>query len=179
MTTLQEKYVKETVPALRAKFGYKNVMAVPKIEKAVVNIGIGRIREEKERSEIEKYSAMITGQKPSARPAKQAIAAFKTRQGLIVGLQTTLRGRRMYDFLSRLVAIALPRTRDFRGIEESSFDGKGNLTIGIREHIVFPEMTGEDYKSLFGMEVTIVTTAKRRDEGIALLKLMGFPIKQG
>jgi len=177
MITLQEKYIKETIPALRAKFGYKNIMAVPKIEKAVVNIGIGRIREEKERSEIEKYLAMITGQKASARPAKQAIAAFKTRKGLVVGLQVTLRGKRMYDFLSRLVAIALPRTRDFRGIEEKSFDTKGNLTIGIREHIVFPEMIGEDYKMLFGMEVTVVTSARRREESIALLKLMGFPIR--
>ncbi len=177
MMTLHEKYVKETIPALRALFGYKNTMAVPKIEKAVVNIGIGRTREEKERSEIEKYLGLITGQKASARPAKKAIAAFKTRKGLIVGYQVTLRGGRMYDFLSRLVAVALPRTRDFRGLDEKSFDGKGNLTIGIREHIVFPEMIGEDYKLLFGMEVTVVTTAKRRNEGIALLKLMGFPIK--
>lgn len=177
MMTLQEKYVKETIPALRAMFGYTNIMAVPKIRKVVVNIGIGRTREEKERSEIEKYLAMITGQKASARPAKKAIAAFKTRKGLIVGYQVTLRGARMEDFLSRLVAVALPRTRDFRGLDEKSFDGKGNLTIGIREHIVFPEMIGEDYKLLFGMEVTVVTTAKKRNEGIALLRMMGFPIR--
>lgn len=177
MILLQEKYIRDAIPALRAKFGYKNIMAVPKIEKAVVNIGIGRAREEKERSEIEKYMTMITGQKPSPRPARTAIAAFKTRKGLIIGYQTTLRGKRMYDFLSRLVAIALPRTRDFRGLDEKSFDERGNMTIGIREHIVFPEMIGEDYKMLFGMEVTVVTTAKKREEGIALLKLMGFPIK--
>lgn len=177
MMTLKEKYIQETIPALRATFGYKNIMAVPKIEKVAVNIGIGRVREEKERSEIEKYMTMITGQKPSPRPARTAIAAFKTRKGLIIGYQVTLRGQRMYDFLSRLVAVALPRTRDFRGIEEGSFDGRGNMTIGIREHIVFPEMIGEDYKMLFGMEVTVVTSARRREEGIALLKLMGFPIK--
>ncbi len=170
-------YKKKALPGLKEKFGYRNAMAAPRIEKAVVNIGIGRTREEKERTEIEKYAAMITGQKPSARPAKKAIAAFKTRKGLIVGLQVTLRGARMDDFLSRLVSVALPRTRDFRGLDEKSFDRKGNLTIGIREHIVFPEMIGEDYKMLFGMEVTVVTTAKKREEGIALLKLMGFPIR--
>lgn len=174
---LQEKYVKEVMPAMRAKFGYQNIMAVPRLAKVVVNIGIGKLREEKERSEIEKYLRLITGQKPSPRPAKKAIAAFKTREGMVIGYQVTLRGRRMYDFVSRLVNIALPRTRDFRGIEESSFDAKGNLTVGIKDHIVFPEMIGEDYRMLFGMEVTIVTTAKKREEGIALLRFMGFPIR--
>jgi large subunit ribosomal protein L5 len=177
MTTFQEKYTKEATPTLRARFGYKNIMAVPRIEKAVINVGIGRMREEKDRSEVEKYITMITGQKPSPRPAKKAIAAFKTRQGLIVGYQVTLRGRRMRDFLSRLVSAALPRTRDFRGLDEKSFDRRGNLTIGVREHIVFPEMIGEDYRVLFGMEVTVVTTAKKREEGMELLRLMGFPIK--
>ncbi len=162
---------------MREKFGYKNVMAVPKIEKAVINTGIGKWREEKERGEIEKYLTWITGQKPSARPAKKAIAAFKTREGMIIGYQVTLRGRRMYDFLTRLVAIALPRGRDFKGIGPESFDGRGNLTIGVREHTVFPEMLGEDYHFLFGLEVTVVTTAERREEGIELLKQMGFPIK--
>lgn len=176
--TLQEKYTKEIVPILRGKFGHKNTMAVPRIEKVVVNIGVGRMREEKERSEIEKYLTLITGQKPSPRPAKKAIAAFKTREGLIIGYQVTLRGRRMYDFLSRLIMIALPRMRDFRGLDEKGFDKGGNLTIGIREHIVFPEMIGEDYRLLFGMEVTVVTSAKRREEAIALLKLVGFPIKE-
>ena len=178
MMTFQEKYIKKIVPALRDKFGYKNTMAVPRIEKAVVNSGVGRMREEKERGEIEKYLTLITGQKPSPRPAKKAIAAFKTREGLIIGYQVTLRGRRMEDFLSRLITIDLPRTRDFRGLDEKGFDEGGNLTIGIREHIVFPEMIGEDYRVLFGMEVTVVTSAKRREEAIALLKLTGFPIKE-
>ncbi len=177
MMTFQEKYKKETIPALRVRFGYKNVMAVPAIEKVVVNCGVGKIRDEKQREEIEKYLALITGQKAASRPAKKAIAAFKTRKGLVIGYQVTLRGKRMYDFLSRLVNIALPRTRDFRGIEKKSFDGKGNLTIGIKEHIVFPEMIGEDYRFLFGFEVTVVTTAKRREEGIELLRMVGFPIK--
>lgn len=177
MMTFQEQYAKKAVPALRERFGYKNIMAAPKIEKVVINIGVGRMRDEKDRSEAEKYAALIVGQKLSARPAKKAIAAFKTRQGLVVGFRATLRGRRMQDFLQRLIAVALPRTRDFRGLEEDSFDGKGNLTIGIREHIVFPEMIGEDYRVLFGMEVTVVTTAKRRAEGIVLLRMMGFPIR--
>src|SRR3989338_4471966 len=127
MSTLQEKYKKEVIPAMRAKFGYKNVMAVPKIEKVVVNSGVGRIRDEKQHEEIRKFLTLITGQKPAPRPAKQAIAAFKTRQGLIIGYQVTLRGKRMYDFLSRMINVALPRTRDFRGLEEKSFDGRGNL----------------------------------------------------
>lgn len=178
MRNLQEKYIKEAIPSLKAKFGFKNVMAIPKIKKAVINIGVGRFREEKERQEIEKYISIITGQKPSPRPAKQAIAAFKTRKGLIVGYQVTLRGKRMFDFLSRLINIALPRTRDFQGLDPKAFDGRGNLTIGIKEHIVFPEMIGEDYRFLFGLEVTVVTSARKKEEGVELLKLMGFPFKK-
>lgn len=178
MTTLEEKYKKDVVPAMRAKFGYKNIMAIPRVQKVVVNCGVGKIREEKERAEIQKFLALITGQKPASRAAKKAIASFKTRQGFVIGYQVTLRGKRMYDFLSRLVAIALPRTRDFRGLDSKSFDPKGNLTIGIKEHIVFPEMIGEDYRFLFGFEVTVVTSAGKREEGIELLRLLGFPIKQ-
>ncbi len=177
MSDLHEKYLKETIPAMMGKFGYKNVMVVPKIEKVVVNCGVGRFRDEKERSEITKYLALITGQKPAPRPARKAIASFKTRKGLVVGYQVTLRGKRMWDFISRLVDIALPRTRDFRGIDPQSFDPRGNLTIGIKEHIVFPETIGEDYRFLFGIEVTVVTTAKKKEEGIELLRLMGFPIR--
>lgn len=175
--TLQEKYKKKVIPAMQEKFSYKNSMAVPKIIKVVVNCGVGRFREQKEQEEIQKFLALITGQKPSPRPAKQAIAAFKTRKGLIIGYQVTLRGRRMYDFLSRVIDVALPRTRDFKGIEIGSFDPRGNLTIGIKEHIVFPEIIGEDYRFLFGFEITVVTSAKKREEGIVLLRLMGFPIQ--
>ena len=174
---LQEKYKKEITSVMMRKFGYKNVMAVPKIEKAVVNVGVGRLRDPKEHEEIKKYLALITGQKPAPRASKKAIAAFKTRKGLVIGYQVTLRGKRMCDFLSRLIDIALPRTRDFRGIDSKSFDPAGNLTIGIKEHIVFPEMIGEDYHFLFGLEVTVVTMAKRKEEGVELLRLMGFPIK--
>lgn len=177
MTILAEKYQKEIIPAMQAQFGYKNVMATPKIEKAVINTGIGRIRDEKDREEIQKFLALITGQKAAPRAAKKAIASFKTRKGLVIGYQVTLRGKRMYDFLARLVNTALPRMRDFQGIPRTSFDSGGNLSIGIREHIVFPEMVGEDYRFLFGLEVTVVTTAKKKEEGIELLKLIGFPIK--
>lgn len=178
MSDLHKKYMKEVTPAMREKFGYKNVMAVPKIEKVVVNCGVGRFRDEKERGEITKYLTLITGQKPASRPAKKAIASFKTRKGLVVGYQITLRGKRMWNFISCLVNIALPRTRDFRGIDSKSFDAHGSLTIGIKEHTVFPEIIGEDYRFLFGMEVTVVTTSKKKEEGIELLKLMGFPIKK-
>lgn len=177
MLALQEKYIKEVIPAMREKFGYKNVMAIPKIEKVVINMGAGRFREDKEREEIQRWLALITGQKPAPRSVRKAIASFKTRLGLVVGYQVTLRAKRMYDFLSRLINAALPRTKDFRGIDPKSFDGKGNLTIGIKEHIIFPEMIGEDYRFLFGLEVTVVTTAKKREEGIELLRLIGFPIK--
>ncbi len=175
--TLQEKYIKDVVPAMRKAFGYENAMAVPRIEKVVVNCGVGRFHEEKEKQEIEKFLTLITGQKPAPRPAKKAIAAFKTRKGLIIGYQVTLRGGRMYDFLMRLVNITLPRVRDFQGLSLRSVDPKGNLTIGIKENIVFPEMIGEDYRFLFGLEVTVVTSADRREEGSELLKLMGFPLK--
>lgn len=176
MMSLQEKYRAEVIPAMRARFSYGNVMAVPKIVKVSVNTGVGRMRDEKDRAEVQKYLSLITGQKAGSRAAKKAIASFKTRKGLVIGYHVTLRGKMMYDFLTRLIAIALPRTRDFKGISQTSFDERGNLTIGIKEHIVFPEIIGEDYRFLFGLEVSIVTNAVRREEGMALLELMGFPI---
>ena len=176
--TLAEQYRKEVVPAMQAQFGYKNVMAVPRLEKVVLNIGIGRLRDDKERQEVHKFFALIAGQKAQHRTAKKAIASFKIRQGMTVGYRVTLRGKRMYDFVMRLTRAALPRTRDFQGLDVAAFDGRGNLTIGIKEHIVFPEMIGEDYHLLFGLTVTVVTTAKTRAEGIALLKFLGFPLKR-
>ena len=177
MPNLHDNYTKTVTPALGAKFGYANVMAVPKITKVVVHVGVGRMRDDKQRAEVEKYLMLITGQKAAPRAAKKAIASFKTRKGLIIGYQVTLRGTRMYDFLSRLIDTGLPRTRDFRGLGEGSFDKNGNLTIGIKEHIIFPEMIGEDYHTLFGFEVTVVTTAHTREEGVGLLRLMGFPLQ--
>lgn len=178
LSRLMEKYRKEVIPAMRKKFGYKNVMAVPKIEKVVVNVGVGRMAAEpkfKERFELD--LAMITGQKPAHRPARKSISGFKVREGMVVGYQVTLRRKRMYDFLDRLISIALPRTRDFRGIEVKKFDQKGNLNIGIQEHIIFPEVTYETSKDIFPFQITVATSAKTREEGIELLRLVGFPLK--
>lgn len=174
---LHERYAKEVIPALRQQFGYASPMAVPHIKKVVINIGVGRIRDEKQLEVIRHAIALITGQKAAPRTAKKAIAAFKTRRGLVVGYQVTLRKKRMWDFLARLVHVAIPRQRDFQGLNPKSFDGGGNLTIGFKEHIVFPEMIGEDVRFIFGFEVTIATTARRREEGLALLKHLGFPLE--
>lgn len=178
MAGLLETYNNKAVAALQKEFGYKNAMASPRILKVVVNIGAGRIRDEKQHEYLRTAMAIITGQKPSARTAKKAIAAFKTRRGLVVGYQVTLRGARMWDFLQRIVAVAIPRQRDFQGIDLKSFDHRGNLTIGFKEHIVFPEMIGGDVPFIFGLEVTIVTTARKREAGIALLRALGFPLQQ-
>ncbi len=177
---LKEKYIKEVIPKMKEKFKHKNDLAVPKIERAVVNIGIGSsaLKDGKAQERISNDLVLITGQKPVPTLAKKAIAGFKTREGMVVGLKVTLRGKRMYDFLSRLVNIALPRTRDFRGLSPKSVDQNGNLTIGIKEHIIFPELSTEDVKRIFGMEVTIVTKAKNREEALELFKLLGFPIKK-
>lgn len=179
MISLKEKYVKEVIPKMKESFGYKNNLAVPRILKVTVNSGIGRIsKDEKVQKEISQALALITGQGSVVCKAKKAISAFKTRKGMVVGLKVTLRGKRMYDFLSRLINIALPRTRDFRGLESKSVDKEGNLTIGIKEHIVFPEIASEEVKNIFGLEVTVVTNAKDRGKALELFKLMGFPIKK-
>jgi len=179
MQMLKEKYNKEVVPGMMKEFGLKTPMAVPRLLKAVVNSGTGKLRDKKDAVlAVEKYLTIITGQKPSPRPARIAVASFKTRQGMVVGYKVTLRGRRMYDFLERLVYFAIPRMRDFRGISLKSIDQNGNLTIGIKEHIVFPEMIGEDVRTIFGFEVTVVTNAKSRDHAIKLFKLMGFPLQK-
>ncbi len=172
----KENYDKKVVPEIMKLHGYTSPLAVARIVKIVINTGIGR-KDDKEKESIAKYLALITGQKPSARRARQSIASFKTREGMVIGLITTLRGKRMYDFLSRLVEIALPRTRDFRGIPSGSIDGSGNITLGIREHIVFPEIIGEDVKTIFGFEVTLVTNARSRDAALEMFKLLGIPIK--
>ncbi len=176
---LQEKYRKTVVPAMQKSFGIENVMAVPKIEKVVVNTGIGGIvKEDKTIERIVKDLTMIIGQKPVLRKAKKSISGFKLRQGVNVGISVTLRGKRMYDFLDRLISIALPRSKDFRGIEVKNFDKMGNLNFGIKESSIFPEINYENVKDIFGLEVTVVTTAKNREKGIELLRQMGFPIKK-
>ena len=177
MQTLQETYNKKSIPELQKELGFSNRMQVPKIRFVSVNIGTGRIKDENQLKEIQRVLTLITGQKPVPRKAKKAIASFKTRIGMVIGYSVTLRGQRMYDFLNRFVHVALPRTRDFRGIPEKSFDRGGNLTIGVKEHIVFPELIGEDVRFIFGFEVIIATNAKSRKEGVMLLKSLGFPIQ--
>lgn len=179
MISLKEKYAKEAVPKMMKEFGFKTHMAVPRILKVVVNVGTGKMRDKKEAVEtVEKHLALITGQKASPRPARVAVASFKTRQGMTVGYKVTLRGERMYDFLDKLIGFAIPRTRDFRGIPLKSVDGSGNLTAGVKEHIVFPEMVGEDVRNIFGLEATIVTNAKIREHAVALFRLLGFPFEK-
>lgn len=179
MSDLREKYIKEVIPKMKEVFGYKNDLAVPKIQKAVVNVGIGSSSKDDQGQQlVVKDLALITGQKPTPTLAKKAISAFKVRKGMVVGLKVTLRGKRMFDFLSRLINIVLPRTRDFRGLSPKAADRSGNLTIGIKEHIIFPEIADEDIKRIFGLEVTVVSDAKTREEALELLKLIGFPIKQ-
>lgn len=176
---LQTKYKKEVISAMKAKFGYKNDLAVPTIEKVIVNTGTGRtVKDEKMRKHISQDLSLITGQKPIVRLSRKAIAGFKIRDGMPVGLKVTLRGKRMWEFTDRLISLALPRVRDFKGISSKSFDGKGNLSIGLKEHIVFPEIEAENVKDIFGLEVNIVTTAKTDGEGKELLKLLGFPIEE-
>lgn len=178
MPHIKEKYYKTVIPGMMKKFGYKTPMEVPKVLKVVVNSGTGKIKDNKDAVlSVEKHLGLITGQKPSPRPAKKAISSFKTREGEIIGYKVTLHGGKMYDFIDRLINLAIPRTRDFGGISLSSIDNGGNLTFGIKEHIVFPETTGEDVKNIFGFEVTIVTNSKTKNEAISLLKLLGFPLK--
>lgn len=174
--SLQEVYRKQVVPSLKEKFGHTNILAVPRLEKIVINVGTGKnYREEKAISEIRNGLMVITGQKPVETKAKKDISTFKLRSGMVVGLKVTLRGKRMYDFLERLISLTLPRTRDFKGIPFTSVDKGGNLNIGIKEHTVFPEISTEEVGIIFGIEITIVTTAKTSEESIELLKLLGFP----
>ncbi|MDD5606301.1 MAG: 50S ribosomal protein L5 [Candidatus Pacebacteria bacterium] len=177
---LKEKFEKEIIPELVKKTG--NKLAVPRIEKIVVNIGIGRMTIGKTSQEIEKIQktiindlALITGQKPVLTKAKKSIAAFKLRQGMSIGIKVVLRGKRMYDFLGRIIHIALPRSRDFQGISEKKFDKKGNITFPIKEQIIFPEVSNSDF--IFSFEITIRIKSKTKEQAIELLKLMDFPIK--
>jgi len=168
----------KVISILQKELGAKSVLALPKIEKVVINVGLGRTLKDEKFLEIAlKDLALIAGQKPKTTLAKKSIANFKTRKGMIVGAIVTLRGVRMYDFISRLINIALPRMRDFRGINAKSVDKAGNLTIGIKEHIVFPEIKGEEVRNIFGFEITIVVKAKNREEAIVLYKALGFPMK--
>ncbi len=175
-TRLQEKYQGEVLPAMREQYSYANVMQVPKLTKIVVNIGMGEALSDA--NALDKAAddvAAITGQKPVINKAKRSIANFRLREGNAIGVSTTLRGQKMYEFLDRLVSAALPRIRDFQGLNRSAFDGRGNYSLGIREQLIFPEIDYDKVDKVRGMQVTIVTTAKTDDEGRRLLELMGMP----
>ena len=177
MKTIKDK-TKESYEALKAEFGYKNPMQAPRIEKVVISSGVGSIKDKKKVELVADRLSKITGQKPVLKGAKISIAAFKVREGDTVGMQVTLRGARMYDFLDRLVNIALPRTKDFRGISTTGIDGMGNYTLGIRENTIFPESSDEDLKDVFGLAVTVVTNVKGKAETKAFLTHLGFPFKK-
>ncbi|MBT3282803.1 50S ribosomal protein L5 [bacterium] len=169
---------KDTFKNLKDIFKYSNVMQTPKIEKVIISAGIGSIKDKAKIKVIQDRIAKITGQKEAARAAKKSIATFKTREGDILGYQITLRGQRMYDFLDRLIHIAIPRTRDFRGLDEKGIDEMGNFTMGVKEHTIFPETSDEDLKNVFGFAITFVTSAKNKEEAKAFLNNLGFPFKK-
>jgi large subunit ribosomal protein L5 len=176
---LKERYRTEIVPTLQREFDYPNVMAVPRVEKVVLNIGIGEaIQNTKALDAASADLAAITGQRPWVRRAKKSVAAFKLRAGMPVGLMVTLRGDRMYDFLDRLLNLALPRVRDFRGVATRSFDGRGNYTLGLREQLIFPEIDYDKIDKVRGLEITIVTSAKTDIEARRLLELLGMPFQR-
>lgn len=178
MDRLQEKYINEVVPALTEKFGYKNVMELPKIAKIIINMGVGEaVGNPKALDAAVSDLTIITGQKPILTRAKKSLAAWKLRQGMPIGAKVTLRGVRMYQFLDKFMNVALPRVRDFRGISANSFDGRGNYAIGLKEQLIFPEIEYDKIDKLRGMNIVVVTTAKTDEEARELLKLMGMPFK--
>lgn len=176
MSRLKEQYQNEIVAKMTEKFGYKNVMEVPKLVKIVVNIGLGEAKENKKVLETAANDIeIITGQHAVVTTAKNSIANFKLREGMGIGVKTTLRGEKMYDFLDRLVNLALPRVRDFRGVSADSFDGRGNYSLGLKEQIIFPEIEYDKVDAIRGMDIAFVTTAKTDEEGRELLRLFGMP----
>ncbi len=179
MNRLRDKYQKDVVPALKKEFGYKNVMAVPKIQKVVVNMGLGEATSNPKLVDTGADElARITGQKPVTRRAKKSIAAFKVRKGQPIATMVTLRGERMWEFLDRLIGIALPRVRDFKGVSPKGFDGRGNYTLGLRDQLLFPEIDYMKVDKARGMNVSVVTTAKTDEEARKLLQFIGMPFRQ-
>ncbi len=178
MSRIKDRYIKEAVPALRKEFGYTNIMAVPKIEKVVVNMGLGEATQNvKIVDTATDELARVTGQRPVTTRAKKSIAAFKVRKGMPIGSMVTLRGERMWDFLDRLMNIALPRVRDFKGVSPKGFDGRGNYTLGLRDQLLFPEIDYLKVDKARGMNVSVVTTAKSDPEARRLLQLIGMPFR--
>src|SRR5262245_241789 len=178
MSRLKERYVREVIPAMGKEYGYKNVMAIPKLEKIVINIGLGEaIQNAKLLDSAADELGQITGQRPVITRAKKSIASFKLRKRMSIGCSVTLRGERMYEFLDRLVNTALPRVRDFRGLSTKSFDGRGNYTLGLRDQLIFPEVDYAKVSKIKGMNICVVTTAKTDDEARTLLRLFGMPLR--
>ena len=178
-TRIKEKYLNEAAPALQQKFGYKNVMEIPKLAKIVINMGLGDCKDNPKALEVAVSElATIAGQKPMVTKARKSIANFKLREGMNVGAKVTLRGERMEQFMDKLVSIALPRLRDFRGVSDKAFDGRGNYALGIREQLLFPEIEYDKVENIRGMEMIFVTTAKTDEECKELLRLMGMPFAQ-
>ncbi|OGY45552.1 MAG: 50S ribosomal protein L5 [Candidatus Buchananbacteria bacterium RIFCSPHIGHO2_02_FULL_38_8] len=176
MNRLKEKYQKGVIPAMEKAFGYKNDLAVPKLEKVIVNVGTGPgLKDSKFNEVVANTLQRITGQRPVSTTAKKSISNFKIRKGLIVGMIATLRGKRMYDFVDKLINVTLPRVRDFRGLSVKMVDGQGNLNIGFKEHIAFPEIKADEVEKIHGLQVSVITSAKTKEEGLELLKLLGFP----
>ncbi len=184
MSSLKEKYKKDIAPELKKELGLKSDLQCPKVEKVVVNVGIGKwvTKDSSRRDEVLKKVSedlrIITGQKPQIRPAKQSVAGFSLREGMPVGLRVTLRGERMYNFLERLIHVVFPRVRDFQGIKVSSIDKCGNLTVGLSEQLVFPEISADDTDFFFGLEITVVTSTTNKEEGTALLRKIGIPLEK-
>ncbi len=179
MNRLQEKYQKEVMPALTEKFGYKNVMQLPKVEKVIINMGVGEaVGNPKALDAAVGDLTIISGQKPILTRAKKSLAAWKLRQGMPIGCKVTLRGVRMYQFLDKFINVALPRVRDFRGVSANAFDGRGNYAVGLKEQLIFPEIEYDKIDKIRGMNIVIVTTAKTDEEARALLKFMGMPFSE-
>ena len=176
---LKERYLTEALPTLQKEFGYANIMQTPALHKIVINIGMGEaIQNAKAMDNAVRDLGEITGQRPVVTKAKRSVASFKVREGMAIGCMVTLRGQRMYDFYDKLVSVALPRLRDFQGVSADSFDGRGNYTLGLREQLVFPEISYDKIDKVRGMEVTVVTTARTDEEGRRLLQLLGMPFKK-
>lgn len=179
MNRLKEQYNSEIVPALKEKFGYENIMQVPKIEKVVINMGVGEAKENAKALESAiKDMEIITGQKAVITKAKKSVANFKVREGMSIGCKTTLRGDKMYNFLDRLINLALPRVRDFRGVNPNAFDGRGNYALGVKEQLIFPEIEFDKVDKVRGMDVIVVTTAQTDEEARELLTLFGMPFEK-
>ncbi len=179
MPSLKDKYKNEVAPALKEKFKYTSAMQIPKLEKIVLNMGVGDVKENaKALDAAANDMAIIAGQKPIITKAKKSVAAFKLREGMNIGCKVTLRGDRMYEFADRFLNIALPRVRDFRGVPGNSFDGRGNYSMGVKEQLIFPEIDYDKVEKIRGMDITFVTTAKNDEEAKELLKLLGMPFSQ-